>query len=250
MNLDNPWKIVALVALLVLLRIVWGAWKQAPSRKAALELLDSGLIAFTLVFLLIRPFVVQAFYIPSGSMEPTLLKGDRILVNRFVYRLNSPERGDIIVFDAPKYALQQKDQQADFVKRLIGLPGDKIRIVNGEGVWVNGEKLQEAPNTYLPNYDWPADAYGNPAKDPYVVPKGALFVLGDHRTDSWDSHHWRDDNGRPRPELERRRVLGKAMVVFWPPQRLRLLSDRQQVHIADDLKERGMAQAASETHAR
>ena len=121
-NLDSPWKIVVLVATIALLRVVYSVWKSAPYRLGMLELLDSGLIAFALVFFIIRPFVVQAFYIPSASMEPTLLghdKGkivntrpdltytdtvhDRILVNKFIYRLRLPERQDIVVFRAPQH---------------------------------------------------------------------------------------------------------------------------------------------------
>ena len=246
MNLDNPWKIAALVGALIVLRVIWGLWKQAPSRKATLELLDSGLIAFTLVFLLIRPFVVQAFYIPSDSMVPTLKRGDRILVNKFVYRLDVPQRGDIIVFDAPRYALRDDQPQADFVKRLVGLPGDEIRIRNEDGVYINGRKLQEAPGTDIPAYDWPEGEIGRPGPAPYRVPKGDLFVLGDNRNDSFDSHAWRDPpiTGQPRPALEQRRVLGKAMVIFWPPQRIRLLSDNEQVHIAAAPTGPKVAQAA------
>ncbi len=236
MNFDHPWKIAALVAVLIALRIIWGLWKQAPSRKSTLELLDSGLIAFTLVFLLIRPFVVQAFYIPSPSMYPTLAMGDRILVNRFVYRVSPPQRGDIVVFDAPKYALPDGQKQADFVKRLIGLPGDKIEVRSGDGVYVNGEKLQEAPRTATPEYNWPDEP-------PYTVPAGKYLVLGDNRNNSLDSHAW-VDRGQSKPALDHRRLLGKAMVTFWPPNRIGLLSDRAQVHIASDLKEQGVAQAA------
>ena len=97
MTLDQPWKIAALIGLLALLRIVSGVWPEAPSRKATVELLDALLIAFVLVFVIIRPFVVQSFFIPSESMEPTLRPSDRILVNKFLYRLNPPRRGDVIV---------------------------------------------------------------------------------------------------------------------------------------------------------
>ena len=103
--LDSPQKIAALIGLLVFLRIVWGLWEEAPYRRFAAEALDSALIAFILVFVLVRPFVVQAFFIPSPSMVPTLRERDRILVNRFIYSLTAPQRGDVIVFHAPRAAL-------------------------------------------------------------------------------------------------------------------------------------------------
>lgn len=233
MNLDQPWKIASLIGLLALLRILWGLWRKAPARPFMLELLDSGLIAFVLVFLLIRPFVVQAFYIPSRSMVPALLDGDRILVNKFVYRLNPPERGDIIVFDAPRQALEGNAKK-DFVKRLIGLPGDAIEIKRDIGVFINGTLLKDPPGVPLPDEDWPVDELGLPTGRPYILPPGCYFVLGDNRNDSNDSHKWAEvaDNHRvPRPELAKGNVLGKAMVIFWPLSRIGLVGDNRQVHL-------------------
>jgi len=233
MNLDQPWKIAALIGLLAFLRIVWGFWRHAPARNFMLELLDSGLIAFVLVFLLIRPFVVQAFYIPSASMEPTLEKHDRILVNKFIYRLNQPRRGDIIVFDAPPQALHG-DGRKDFVKRLIGLPGDVIEIKRGDAVYINGRRLQEPSPIPRPDYDWPVDEYGLPTAEGYRVPDGCCFVLGDNRNDSNDSHRWTDPlTGQPRPDLQATRVVGKAMVIFWPPLRIRLAEDNRQLGLEE-----------------
>ncbi len=234
MNLDQPWKIAAVIALLAFLRIVWALWRTAPGRAFMIELLDSGLIAFILVFLLIRPFVVQAFYIPSESMEPSLLKHDRILVNKFLYRLNPPRRGDIVVFDAPPQALYGNGRK-DFVKRLIGLPGDAIRIKQGDGVYINGRRLEEPSEIPRPDYDWPVDAYGIPTDEAYRVPEGCYLVLGDNRNKSNDSHRWADPlGGEPRPELEAKRLVGKAMVIFWPPTRARLAGDSRQVHLREE----------------
>jgi signal peptidase I len=256
MNLDQPWKIAALIGLLAFLRIVWGLWRRAPARPFMLELLDSGLIAFVLVFLLIRPFVVQAFYIPSSSMRPTLMgplkvrlgsakdservgifskQGDRILVNKFIYRLNPPQRGDIIVFQAPPQAVHGSGRK-DFVKRLIGLPGDVIQIKRNDGVYLNGSLLKEPPGVPLPGYDWPLDAYGRPDGGGYRVPDGCYFVLGDNRNESADSHKWEDAGGNSRPDVEAWRVLGKAMVVFWPPSRISLAGDNRQIRLPDDRK--------------
>jgi len=232
MTLDQPWKIAALIGLLAFLRIIWGLWREAPSRKFMVELLDSGLIAFILVFIIIRPFVVQAFFIPSESMVPTLRPGDRILVNKFLYRLNSPQRGDVIVFDAPPQALQDGDGRKDYVKRLVGLPGDRIIVRRGEGAYVNDKLLLDAPGVPLPEYNWPADEYGQPTGKPYLVPRGCYFVLGDNRNRSNDSHLWIDrTTGQFHPELPASRLLGKAMVIFWPLNRLRLVSDNSQVYV-------------------
>jgi signal peptidase I len=248
MNLDNPFKIVTLVCVLVLLRIVWGVWRSAPARRFMVELLDSGLIAFLLVFVIIRPFVVQAFYIPSGSMEPTFLEGDRILVNRFVYRLNQPQRGDILVFVAPDQALDPRDEfqapgqarkpqddKKDFVKRLIGLPGDRIHVVAEVGVFVNGHLLREPPGAAMPEYNWPADELGNSTGKDYTVPQGCYLVLGDNRNLSRDSHVWANrKTGEAEPYLEANRVLGKAMVIFWPPSRIHLVSDNRDVGLVEE----------------
>lgn len=209
LNLDSPWKIVALVATIALLRVIYTVWKTALARAFLLELFDSGLIAFALVFFLVRPFVVQAFYIPSPSMEPTLKVYDRILVNKFIYRLGEPRRKDIAVFRAPEQAMtagRQKDGQKDYIKRIVGLSGDVLEIRKYEGVFVNGRRLDEpyiGPDQ-VPNYDW----------GPYKVPDGRVFVLGDNRNDSNDSHLW--------GFLDRQRILGKAMVIFWPIARISL----------------------------
>ncbi len=243
MNLDQPWKIAALIGLLAFLRACWGLWRTAPARKFMVELLDSGLIAFILVFVLIRPFVVQAFYIPSESMEPTLRPGDRILVNKFVYRLNPAQRGDVIVFDAPPQALEVGEPQKDFVKRLVGLPGDRIVIREGEGVFIKPKgsdrlvPFQDAAGVPLPEYSWAGDEWTLPSDlhdKTYTVPRDCYFVLGDNRNHSNDSHRWLDPVTRlSRPELAQGRVLGKAMVVFWPPQRIGLVSDHSKAHLGE-----------------
>jgi signal peptidase I len=92
------------------------------------DLLESVVLAVGLVFLLLRPFVIQTFFIPSGSMHPTLWEGDHILVNKWVYRMHAPERGDVIVFRAPKEASTDENE---FIKRVIGLPGDRIEVRAG-----------------------------------------------------------------------------------------------------------------------
>src|SRR5947209_2236106 len=123
-NISIKWVLVAVGLLLVLRMASRGQGNR--STESAGEFLESALIAIVLVFLVIRPFLVQAFYIPSGSMRPTLIEGDRILVNKFIYRVSSPHRGDVVVFVAPHSA---SPDEKDFIKRIIGLPGDKIAVI-------------------------------------------------------------------------------------------------------------------------
>jgi signal peptidase I len=178
-------------------------------------------IAFLLA-LLIKTFLVQAFFIPSESMFPTLDVGDRVLVNKVVYRLHPPRRGDIIVFEEPN-SLPQPDRgpviaflrwltqglgvtanpEKDFIKRVIGLPGDVVEIHRG-AVYVDGERLDE------PYLATPRDRRSFP---PVEVPEGMLYVLGDNRLHSGDSRF-----GLGFVPLGR--VVGKAFVVVWPPSRV------------------------------
>lgn len=166
--------------------------------------------------LFIRTFFVQAFKIPSGSMIPTLLVGDHILVNKFIYGVRNPitrklwikgktpERKDVIVFIFPK------NRKLDFIKRVIGLPGDVIEIHNKK-VFVNGLPLDEPyvihtdPNI-LPREISPRDNFG-----PVKVPPGHLFVMGDNRDQSNDSRFW--------GFVPIRDVKGKAFIIYfsWDP---------------------------------
>ena len=130
-NLSIVW-ILAIVAGLTVLRL--GLIRvPSPAARSTSEILESGMIAIVLVFLVIRPFVVQAYFIPSPSMEPTLLgkqgAGDRILVNKFDYRLHKPHNDDVVVFLAPK---ETGLENQDFIKRLIGVPGDRIQVTGGQ----------------------------------------------------------------------------------------------------------------------
>jgi signal peptidase I len=167
--------------------------------KTAGEVLESFIIAVVVVFLVVRPFMVQAFYIPSESMTPTLVENDRILVSKLSYRLGKPGRHEIVVFRAPKEAVGEPSdgEEKDFVKRIVGLPGDTVEIHDGK-TFVNG-KAEPAPFCSEPvNYDMP----------PTVVPDGRYFVMGDNRNHSNDSHRW--------GTLEQDRVIGRAVMVFWP----------------------------------
>lgn len=205
--------IIGIVVVLFIARLILGKYKT-PAAKSATELVESALIAIVLVFLVIRPFIVQAFYIPSGSMLPTLELQDQILVNKFIYRFHEPQRGDIIVFKSPPEANDDRIQR-DFIKRLVGVPGDVIEVrkvgldENGEpysAVFRNGERLKE-PYLMEQKIDY--------ERPPEKIPEGMLFVMGDNRNYSKDSHVWGD--------LDRHRVIGKAMVRFWPLNRMGLV---------------------------
>jgi signal peptidase I len=180
------------------------------------------LIAFVLA-LLIKSFLVQAFYIPSESMEPTLRVGDRVLVNKLVYHFHPPRRGDIIVFEEPhpteeshRNAVQgfwhwltqglgvASDPERDFIKRVIALPGETIEIKAGQ-VYINGNKLVE------PYLAVNADTRDYP---PHRVPADNLFVMGDNRTNSNDSRFGLGD-------IPFGKVVGRAFVIIWPPGRAR-----------------------------
>ena len=162
--------------------------------------LEWGVVAAgaLLVALVVRTFLVQAFWIPSASMEPTLTEGDRVLVNKLSDDLH---HGDVIVFERPEEpgpAVPAEDQIADLIKRVIGLPGDVVEARDG-AVFVNGERLDEpylAPDT-------PTDHLNR-----QEVPEGTVFVMGDNRTNSHDSR----DFG----PIDESSVVGRAFVRFFP----------------------------------
>jgi signal peptidase I len=188
------------------------------------------LIAFVLA-LLIKSFLVQAFYIPSESMVPTLKVGDRVLVNKLTYRFHPPGRGDIIVFEDPNAPPVERgaisgfvhwvtdglglttSPDKDFIKRVIGLPGDTVEIRRGV-VYINGSKM--GPEPYLSPI---ADVSCCPGQR-WTVPQGTLFVMGDNRTNSSDS---RTSLGF----IPIDKVVGRAFVIIWPPSRIHWLSTPQ-----------------------
>jgi signal peptidase I len=196
-------------------------------RRAWLGELPSLIVVAVVLALLIKTFVVQAFYIPSPSMHDTLIENDRVLVNRMAYRFHPPRRGDVVVFQNPHpgpshesalsafvhwlgqgLGFSQGGRNKDFIKRVIGLPGDTIEMNHGV-VYVNGTPLRE-PYVSPANVD--RARYG-----PYVVPAGHLFVMGDNRTDS-------DDSRGSLGYIPMDKVLGRAFVLVWPPSRWRWLS--------------------------
>jgi len=156
-------------------------------------------ITAVILAFLIKTFIVQPFYIPSGSMEPTLYPGDRVLVNKFIYKFKQPSPGDIIVFVPPG------DKDKDFIKRIIAIGGQEVEVKNGE-VYVNGQTKDEPYIIGMYN----SNDYG-----PERVPLNNVFVMGDNRPNSQDS--------RVFGPLQKSAIVGKAFMIYWPPQRIRLL---------------------------
>jgi len=169
------------------------------------EWVEPIIIALILA-LIIRTFIVQAFKIPTGSMRPTLLEGDRILVNKFIYKFKDPERGDVIVFKSPE------DKKKDFIKRLIGLPGETVEIANGT-VLIDNRAVQKG-SVIRERYYYNRGDFGT--ADQYItVPLDDYYVLGDNSISSRDSRYW--------GFLPKRSVIGKAFLIYWPLTRIRLL---------------------------
>lgn len=153
----------------------------------------------------VRAFVVQTFYIPSGSMLPTLQIGDRILVDKLSYRFHAVHRGDIVVFRRPP--LEQANY-ADLVKRVIGLPGETLSLHAGH-VYVNGKLLHEP---WLPRgvHTYPSPlAASFSLNHRFTVPAGDYFVMGDNRTNSADSRYFGPISGSL--------IVGRVLTVIWPP---------------------------------
>ena len=177
------------------------------------EYFESIVIAVILA-LFIRTFIVQAFKIPTGSMENNLLIGDHLLVNKFVFGptasglertllpVDPIRRGDVIVFKFPE------DPERDFIKRTIGLPGDTIELKN-QTVFVNGQPLVEPYAHYLlPPVESQTDGFDLRRKyGPVTVPEGHYFMMGDNRDDSQDSRYW--------GFLPQSYVKGRALFIYW-----------------------------------
>ena len=190
--------------------------QAAPTfrKSTAREYFESICVAVILA-LFVRTFVVQAFKIPTGSMENNLLIGDHLLVNKFVFAptrtwleekllpIDPIRRGDILVFKYPE------DPERDFIKRTIGLPGETVELRN-KTVYINGKPLDEPYVHFLQ----PAGAYGEFAAydvreryGPVTVPAGQYFMMGDNRDNSQDSRYW--------GFLRRDYIKGKALVIYW-----------------------------------
>src|SRR5215218_6172867 len=174
--------------------------RSSKERGNLLEFLIILLVAFALVFGLVRPFIVEAFYIPSESMVPTLEVGDRVFVNKFIYRFSEPEHGDIVVFESVE------GENEDLIKRIVGLPGDRVAVFDGV-LFVNGERWEEPyVNKLFPDNS----SYGPP-----TVPEGEVFVMGDNRSNSRDSRFF--------GPISLDNIEGEAFIIFWPPSSVGIL---------------------------
>ncbi len=186
--------------------------KNDIRQKSVFREYAEAIIIAAVLALFIRTFIVQAFKIPSGSMEDTLLVGDHILVNKFLYGtvipftdtrilpIREPKRGDIIVFKYPG------DESKDFIKRVIGTPGDVVEIINKK-VYVNGKPLNEPYTIFkdgdiIPRALQPRDNFG-----PIKVPPMKYFCMGDNRDRSSDGRYW--------GYVSQREILGKAFIIYW-----------------------------------
>lgn len=282
-NLSLPTVIITVIVLLAV-RLALG---KHPNKivKGIAETAESLAIAMALVFLIIKPFIVQSFYIPSDSMLPTLRQRDHLMVNKFLFRFREPKLGEIMVFRAPAEASQDLKEH-DFIKRTIGVPGDTVRVTRGyveagdrqfdhevlrmalsgfstkdgftkitdQGILVDGKPVSQTQlrqtlgipsdipikmvpakviingktinEPYIaedPDMDYPILNDPNKTPDEWVVdddgkpavkiPPGRLLVMGDNRNNSNDARFW--------GLLERKRVMGKAWIIFWPLNRIR-----------------------------
>ncbi len=166
--------------------------------EAAKTLGLSLLVAFG-----IRQFIAEPRYIPSESMVPTLEVNDRLMVEKLSYLFHPPNRGDVVVFWPPDRLKQQNPElkKDAFIKRVIGLPGDKVEVKGGK-VFINDKPLIEDYIAAKPNYQW----------GPEIVPADSYLVLGDNRNNSYDSHFW--------GYVPRQNLIGRAAFRFWPLPRI------------------------------
>jgi signal peptidase I len=235
--------IVMAAFILTMVRMILIPSRSSFARSVA-ELVESLIIAGVLVFMIIRPFFLQAFFIPSESMEPTLMGHqagpssanldqnypstihDHIFVNKLVYRYSDPKPGDIIVFRAPARAdmsahdENRNAQENVLIKRLVGVGGQKIEVKDdGNGkyrLFRDDKPVDESNIAFLePMQNVASNGAEHGVRGPIVLKPDELFVMGDNRNHSNDSRFW--------GPLKRDRVIGKAMFIFWPLSRIRII---------------------------
>ena len=182
----------------------------ATKKKSTFREYIEAFVIAILLAIFIRTFIIQAFKIPSGSMLPTLQIGDHLLVSKFIYGvkvpvsgttlipIKSPERNDVIVFKYPR------DPSVDYIKRVIGLPGETLKIINKQ-VYINDVPIED-PHAHFASS---VIIKGNPRDNlsPITIPKGKVFVMGDNRDNSHDSRFW--------GFVDQKDILGKAFIIYW-----------------------------------
>ncbi len=185
---------------------------MSKKKKSVIREYAEAIIIAVVLALIIRSFVVQAFKIPSGSMKPTLLIGDHILVNKFLYGIKipftdirlfpirHPQRGDIMVFVYPV------EPDKDFIKRVIGVPGDTVEIRN-KLVYINGKLLNDPYGVHVEKIILPAPVQPRDNFGPVHVPSHKYFVMGDNRDRSYDSRFW--------GFVDESAIKGKAFIIYW-----------------------------------
>lgn len=193
---------------------------MTKDKKRLIKEYAEAIITALVLALIIRAYIIQAFKIPSGSMIPTLLIGDHILVNKFIYgtkipfsdrsilAFREPEKGDIIVFKYPE------DPKKDFIKRVVATGGDTLEERN-KIMYVNGKEVKEPYAYHIDSYIRPR---GDPRDNfgPVIVPENKVFVMGDNRDQSFDSRYW--------GFVDIKEIKGKALIIYWswdPGNRLR-----------------------------
>jgi signal peptidase I len=194
-------------------------WKELPI------LLGVAIV----VAVLVRAFVLQTFFIPSPSMENTLKIDDRVLVNKLVYNFRSPHRGEVIVFKAP-VEWSGNPAGEDFIKRVIGVGGDRVVCCDDqERLMINGTPLDEP---YIFSFDGQRDKPADQEFD-VQVPKGRLWVMGDHRSASGDSleHYQQSGQNIESATIPEQDVVGRAFTIFWPFDRATLLTVPEQFEV-------------------
>ena len=164
-------------------------------KKILLEVLDYSKIIFVavVVAMFLKENVVASAQVPSGSMEETVMTGDRIMINRLAYIVEEPQRGDTVAFYYPD------DGETLYLKRVMGLPGETIEGIDGY-VYINGVKLENDFTSERMEYNFA----------PFEVPKGCYFMLGDNRNNSWDSRYCQNSF------VEKDEIIGKAAFTFYP----------------------------------
>jgi signal peptidase I len=191
--------------------------KTGPKKPWYREWSEALIVAVVLA-LIIRTFLFQAFKIPSGSMLDTLLIGDHLLVNKFIFgtslpfsddrflTLRNPERGDVIVFEFPEDEGKSYFDRRDFIKRVVGLPGDVVEV-KAKQVYVNGEPFTVPQEVHKDNEMIPSVASPRDFVGPITVPEHSYFVMGDNRDYSYDSRFW--------GFVDRSKIKGLAFIKYW-----------------------------------